>query len=221
MYITDEARIYSGIRSGKFRYLGRGAGRHVFDMGDGRVVKVARNDFGYTQNKTEYELSLAYKGDLFAKVISASEDYRLLIMQAAKWITSLTPVLNYYGVRSTNELFNVPEIFALIRNHKLVAREFLRPRNWGVIGGRPVIIDYGIIWASPLPKSAVSPSSKSGGGPAAKAVTIPSTPDKGEPAAKAAISPSLKNSGESAVKNNDQPNPQKSSRYPSRTKHKR
>ncbi len=129
MYITDADRIYSGIRNGKFKYLGRGAGRHVFDMGDGRVVKVARNEFGYDQNKTEYALSLAYKGDLFAKVISVSEDHRLLIMQAAKWVSNLAPVLKYYNVRSTKELFDVPEVFALIRNHRLVARSSSGPET--------------------------------------------------------------------------------------------
>jgi hypothetical protein len=173
MYITDADRIYSGIRNGKFKYLGRGAGRHVFDMGDGRVVKVARNEFGYDQNKTEYALSLAYKGDLFAKVISVSEDHRLLIMQAAKWVSNLAPVLKYYNVRSTKELFDVPEVFALIRNHRLVAREFLRPRNWGFIGGRPVIIDYGIIWQTPPQKAAaVNLPPKAAADPPQKAAAV-------------------------------------------------
>ena len=145
MYITDMNKIYADINSGKLKYLGGGAGRRVYDLGNGYVVKLAKNNFGYRQNKIEHGLSQVYKGDLLAKVHSVSEGYTLLVMQTAQTIDSMTPVLNYFKVRSVNELYSVPQLAALAQTHKLAFREFLRPRNWGLINGIPVIIDYGLI----------------------------------------------------------------------------
>jgi len=144
MYLTDMNKIYADINSGKLKYLGRGAGRRVYDMGNGYVVKLAKNNFGYRQNKFEYGLSQVYKGDLLAKVHSVSEGYRMLVMESAQTINSMTPVLNYFNVRTVNELFKIPPLAALVRTHNLSLREFSRPWNWGLINGKPVIIDYGL-----------------------------------------------------------------------------
>lgn len=137
--------IRSGVRSGSFRYLGYGAGRRVYDMGNGYVVKVARNPFGFRQNRSEYRLSLQHQGDLLAKVAGASVGYQLLVMQAATTMRDLQPVLDYYHVAMKRDLAAVPELVGLVNKHHLLMKEFLAARNWGLINNRPVIIDYGFV----------------------------------------------------------------------------
>ena len=137
--------IRSGVRSGRFPTLGQGAGRRVYDMGDGYVVKVARNSFGLRQNRMEYQLSLQYQGDLLAKVAAVSDRYRLLVMQAAQPLHDLQPVLDYFHLAKRSDLAAVPELVVLSRKHHLAMKEFLVSRNWGLINNRPVIIDYGFV----------------------------------------------------------------------------
>jgi hypothetical protein len=155
MYFNFD-KIRSGINSGSFRFLGYGAGRRVYDIGNGYVVKIAKNRFGIYQNKNEYRLALMYKGDLLAKAISVSGGYRMLVMQAAKTLNDIKPVLNYFNVKATEELYYAPELVGLARKHHLVMREFFVSRNWGLINDKPVIIDYGFIkrhrrWPWPWP----------------------------------------------------------------------
>lgn len=141
----DFAQIRSGIRSGSFQYLGRGAGRLVYDMGDGYVVKIARNRFGIRQNRNEHRLNARYEGDLLAKVMAVSDGYGMLVMQAAQPLNELQPVLDHFHVKTGNGLSQVPELVNLVKKHHLVMREFVGFRNWGLMGGRPVIIDYGFV----------------------------------------------------------------------------
>lgn len=141
----DFDRIRSDIHSRKFQFLGSGAGRRVYDMGNGYVVKIAKNGFGIRQNRNEYQLSLTYQGELLAKVISVSEGYRMLIMQAAMALQGMKPVLDYFHVRTSRGLTNVPDLVDFAKKHHLVMREFIVSRNWGLIGNKPIIIDYGFI----------------------------------------------------------------------------
>jgi len=137
--------VISGIRKGRFRMLGRGAGRRVFDMGNGYVLKVARNKFGIIQNRNEYQVNQLYKGRLLADVIAVSSRYDLLVMQTAKALEDITPVLNHFHVKDIKELAQVPELVEFAEQHNLVLREFVASRNWGLINGKPVIIDYGYV----------------------------------------------------------------------------
>lgn len=141
----DFDRLRSDIRNGRLACLGNGAGRRVFDMGGGCVVKIAQNGFGIRQNRNEYRLSRMYSGDLLARVLSVSEGHYMLVMQAARPLRELSPVLNYFNVKTGTGLSRVPELVDLAKKHHLVMREFVVPRNWGLIGDRPVIIDYGFV----------------------------------------------------------------------------
>lgn len=137
--------IRSGVRGGRFRYLGYGAGRRVYDMGNGYVVKVARNSFGFRQNRSEYRLSQLHQGDLLAKVVGVSDGYQLLVMQAAMPLRDMQPVLDYFHVVTKGDLATVPELVGLVKKHHTLMKEFLVARNWGLINNRPVIIDYGFV----------------------------------------------------------------------------
>lgn len=135
--------IKLNIKRGYYRYIGSGSGRQVFDMGNGYVIKVAKNQAGVAQNKSEYKISYNNDSNLFAKVIQASNDFNLLIMQKANKIYNISYVWNYFNVTSKRELFNSKELRNIKRIYNLLLGDFARTSSWGMINGRPVIIDYG------------------------------------------------------------------------------
>lgn len=135
--------IMSNIRRGYCRYIGSGSGRDVFDLGNGYVAKVAKNRAGIAQNKCEYRISAKDNSDLFAKAIKISNNYDLLIMEKADEINDISYVWRYFNVTSKRELFNLKEIQNLKRKYNLLLGDFARESSWGIINGRPVIIDYG------------------------------------------------------------------------------
>ena len=135
--------IIMNIRSGYYRYIGSGSGRQVFDLGNGYVIKVAKNRAGIAQNKVEYKISYIDYSDLFAKVVEVSNDFTLLIMQKAYKIYSISYVWKYFNVTSKRELHNLKKLQNIKRRYDLLLDDFDRASSWGIINGRPVIIDYG------------------------------------------------------------------------------
>ena len=135
--------IMSNIRRGYYRYIGSGSGRQVFDLGNGYVVKVAKNRAGLAQNRCEYRISFDDNSNLFAKVIKVSHNYEILIMERADEINNISYVWRYFNVKSKRELFNSNELQRIKREYNLLLGDFNRESSWGIINGRPVIIDYG------------------------------------------------------------------------------
>ena len=136
-------QIKLNIKRGYYRYIGSGSGREVFDMENGYVIKVAKNKAGIAQNKAEYKISFNDNSDLFAKAIEISNDYNLLIMEKADPINNILVIWKYFNVRSKRELFNSKELQNIKREYNLLLGDFARKSSWGMINGRPVIIDYG------------------------------------------------------------------------------
>lgn len=131
------------IRKGNYKCIGSGSGRRVFDLGNGYVVKVAKNMKGIAQNKAERHISLSDHSNIFAKTIHVSDDFRFLIMEKADRIRDFSGVRRYYNVKSNRELFQLQEIKSVCINHNLLLNDLYRTANWGMINNRPVIIDYG------------------------------------------------------------------------------
>lgn len=133
----------SNIRRGYYRYIGSGSCREVFDLGNGYVAKVAKNMAGLEQNRCEYRISANDNSDLFAKVIRVSHNYEILIMEKAESINNISYVWRYFNVANKRELFNLREFKNLKRRYNLLLGDFDRESSWGIINGKPVIIDYG------------------------------------------------------------------------------
>jgi hypothetical protein len=131
------------MRRGMYRYIGSGSSRRVFDLGNGYVVKVAKNRAGIAQNKMEYKISLINPSNLFAKVIQVSEDFYALIMEKADKIDNFSYVCNYFKARSIVEVLKLKEIQNIHNRYNLLLNDLCRTSSWGIINGRPVIIDYG------------------------------------------------------------------------------
>lgn len=123
--------------------IGSGSGRSVFELKNGYVVKVAKNKAGIAQNKSEYQISLIDYSNLFAKVIRVSDDFQFLIMEKANRLNNFSYVLRYFNVRNINELFNLNELTSIQWKYDLLRADLCRSSSWGIIKGRPVIIDYG------------------------------------------------------------------------------
>ncbi len=136
-------QIKLNITLGYYRYIGSGSGRQVFDMGNGYVIKMAKNQAGVAQNKSEYIISSNDHSDLFAKVIQASKNFKLLIMQKAEKMCNISYILKYFNVKDERELFSSKELQNIARNYNLLLADLNRNSSWGIINGRPVIVDYG------------------------------------------------------------------------------
>lgn len=136
-------QIMINIQRGCYRYIGSGSSRHVFDLGNGYVIKVAKNEAGIAQNESEYKISYYDESNLFAKVVQVSKDFRFLIMEKADKIYNISDVWKYFNVRSKIELFNLKELKNILKKYNLLLDDLDRKSSWGMIDGRLVIIDYG------------------------------------------------------------------------------
>lgn len=135
--------IMFNINRGYYRYIGTGSSRDVFDLQNGYVVKVAKNIAGIAQNQTEYAISNYDDSNLFARVISISNDFYFLVMEKADKIDNISDVFMYFNVSDKRELFHLKELQNIKKKYNLLLGDFDRKSNWGIIKGRPVIIDYG------------------------------------------------------------------------------
>ena len=141
--VVDFDNISQNISQRKYSVIGSGSGRLVFDMGNGYVVKMAKNKKGIAQNKAEYQIAAADHSDLFAKIVTVSEGYRYLVMEKAERIRSISVVWNYFNVHSNRELSQLELFNNILEKYDLLMSDLYRKTSWGIVSGRPVIIDYG------------------------------------------------------------------------------
>lgn len=139
----DFKYIKKNIEMKKYRLIGSGSGRHVYDLDNGYVVKMAKNRKGLVQNKAEYQIASTNHSHIFARIAAVSEDFLYLIMEKAERIESISEVLNYYHVRNYGELFRLDNFQSVIKENNLLLADLRRRNSWGLVKGKPVIIDFG------------------------------------------------------------------------------
>lgn len=135
--------ILYGIECGIYRYIGAGSARKVYDLGNGFVIKIAKNVKGIAQNEAEFLISNNDDSSLLAKVYFISDDYKYLIMKKAINIKSEIELLNYFKIRNKKELKNNKFIKEIYDRHNLVWADLYKFTSWGKIKNRLVLIDYG------------------------------------------------------------------------------
>ena len=136
-------QIHSGLQKRAFPLIGSGSGRNVYDLGNGYAVKVAKNKKGVAQNKAEFRIASVDRSNIFAQILQASDDYKMLIMEKANKVESITEVWEYFHVKSSSEFYHLGVMKELASKHHLLLKDLGRAVNWGKIDGRPAIIDYG------------------------------------------------------------------------------
>ena len=141
--VSSFSQIKHNLTRGYYRQIGSGSSRKVFDLEDGYVIKVAKNRAGIAQNESEYNISHDDNSGLFAKVIEVSNNFKFLIMEKADKIYHISEVLEYFKVRSKRQLLNLKEIQKIKRNYNLLSGDLKKKSSWGMVNGKPVIIDYG------------------------------------------------------------------------------
>jgi len=139
----DFDNINMNIKNKTYRLIGVGSGRLVYDMGNEYVVKAAKNKRGIVQNKEEHQIASMVHNNIFAKVIATSEDFNYLIMEKAEKINNISEVWNYYSVKNNRELFELEQFSQLTTKYNLLYHDLFRCNSWGLIKGKPVIIDFG------------------------------------------------------------------------------
>lgn len=141
-YRFDE--IYQGIKSGAYKQIGSGSSRRVYDLGDGNVIKAAKDIRGIMQNKNEKLVSDSCQSSVFARVVEVSEDFRFLIMPKAEGIKSMSKVFRYFGIKNLSALLKTDGLEEDIKTFRLGMGDIKRYTSWGLIDGVPYIIDYGL-----------------------------------------------------------------------------
>lgn len=139
----DLPAIITGLQNGRYPKLGSGSGRRVYDLQNGIALKIAKNVRGYAQNQIEAIISEMDDSQLFAKVLFISKDNLYLVMEKAEPVTDFSQVLHYFKAGSNRELFQRDDFSYIPRKYNLLLSDLCRPVNWGILNGRPVIIDYG------------------------------------------------------------------------------
>lgn len=140
----DFDKILHEAKTGQYKLLGNGSCRIVFDLGDGSVAKIAKDIRGIDQNQNEYAIFHARKSDLFAEVTAVSSDNRMLIMAKADKIKNMKTVYAYYKVQNISSLLKHGSFSQDVNTYKLSKGDLVRPSSWGLIGGIPMLIDFGL-----------------------------------------------------------------------------
>lgn len=135
--------IHQNLRMRKYSLIGSGSGRIVYDLGNGYVVKVAKNRKGIIQNKSENQIYSMNDSEYFAKVLAISDNLRYLVMEKAERIGAFSMVLNNFQVRNNRELSRSKEFQQFTFKNNLLLGDLFRRSSWGMIKGKLVIIDYG------------------------------------------------------------------------------
>lgn len=139
----DFEEIDRNIKKRAYPVIGSGSGRIVFDLMNGYVVKVAKNNRGLEQNKEEHHIAGMDHYHIVANIAAHSEDNRYLVMEKAQRIRSFFIIWKYYNVKNNRQLFSLKEFKYSLEKFDLLPNDLYRLSSWGIINGRPVLIDYG------------------------------------------------------------------------------
>jgi hypothetical protein len=141
-----------------YKLLNKGTGRYVYDINNEYVLKLAKNNKGIEQNKTEINISKSGKyNDITANVVEFEDNGLYLIQQKAyrlteqgfKDITGLQLQGFLYYLRHDRKwdgenikFYN--KVNSLVNEFKLDRFDITSENSWGIINNNVVIVDYGL-----------------------------------------------------------------------------
>jgi len=145
-----------------------GSGRIAFDYSPDLVLKLARNEKGREQNRTEADgfLQDNYKSLVANVVDSDPDDLWLVVEKAARanaadfqrtFGTSLNNLCNYIKKRISGSSFApveneealsnnaaIDDLLDMMSNFQMPAGDICRISSWGKVKDRLVLVDYGL-----------------------------------------------------------------------------
>lgn len=147
-----------------WKKLGEGSSRVIFQMSDSLIIKIAFNDAGLEQNKSE----MSMRADCLNNVLVADTEGKWLVMRFTDSMTE-DDFKNYTGFgfktfmsglfyQWNNEYHDgKPKEFGEIKEHplfielsKLVEKKGLqigdisKTSSWGMLDGKPLLRDFGL-----------------------------------------------------------------------------
>jgi GNAT superfamily N-acetyltransferase len=139
----------------KLKQIGAGSDRVVFDLGDGKVLKVAKTPRGLEQNVHEGDYYLS--GNIIPEVFERGLNYVVVEkieppLKATKGFDKLNDLLGRIQKFSQKdfdqhnaELQDIMEEYEMtdIFNYDLLWNDFKAKRNWGIKDGQPLHLDGG------------------------------------------------------------------------------
>ncbi len=141
-----------------YKLLNKGTGRYVYDINNEYVLKLAKNNKGIEQNKTEINISKSGKyNDITANVVEFDDNGLYLIQQKAyrlteqgfKDITGLQLQGFLYYLRHDRKwdgenikFYN--KVNSLVNEFELDRFDITNENSWGIINNNVVIVDYGL-----------------------------------------------------------------------------
>ena len=141
-----------------YKLLNKGTGRYVYDINNEYVLKLAKNNKGIEQNKTEINISKSGKyNDINANVVEFDDNGLYLIQQKAyrlteqgfKDITGLQLQGFLYYLRHNREwdggnikFYN--KVNSLVNEFELDRFDIANESSWGIINNNVVMVDYGL-----------------------------------------------------------------------------
>lgn len=139
----------------KLKQIGAGSDRVVFDLGDGKVLKVAKTPRGLEQNVYEGDYYLS--GNIIPEVFERGLNYVVVEkieppLKATKGFDKLNDLLSRIQKFSQKdfdqhnaELQDIMEEYEMtdIFNYDLLWNDFKAKRNWGIKDGQPLHLDGG------------------------------------------------------------------------------
>ena len=64
-------------------------------------------------------------------------------MEKAKKINNFSYICRYFNIRNNRELANLSKLQNIQKKYNLLWSDLFRSSSWGILDGKPVIIDYG------------------------------------------------------------------------------
>jgi hypothetical protein len=135
--------------------IGKGSSRNVYRLNSKQVIKVAKSDWGYTQNASECDTFKTYGGlGLFNEIIKNADNYLWVIQPLATPISNDNVVFNeivklIQSVEKSKE-YTTDDVF-LQKFHKFLIdtkwkflQDFSKIDSWGIVNNELRILDYGM-----------------------------------------------------------------------------
>ena len=137
----------------KLKRLGGGSDRDVFDLGDGKILKVAKTARGLEQNIYEGDHYLSFVPEVYERglnyVVAEKAEAPLVSNKGGAELQAMLKDLSRFTQKDfdnkTTELQDALEKYGLedATSYDVLWNDFTAKRNWGLKDGQPIHVDGG------------------------------------------------------------------------------